>query len=76
MARVLTLSAALVVSIASVVAAQAPGDPISARDFGASGSEHQSTAATTEGSRDITVTDVGDFQVGQGVMVSRRAVGA
>lgn len=74
MERVPALAAALVVSIASVVAAQAPGDPISARAFGASGSEHQSTAATTEGSRDITVTDVGDFQVGQGVMVSRCSI--
>ena len=40
-------------------------------DLGASGSEVQTTATTTEGSNQIVVADPGDFKVGQGVMVSR-----
>ena len=44
---------------------------LNARDFGASGSKFETTAATTDGSKQITVTNVGDFQTGQGVMVSR-----
>lgn len=44
---------------------------LNVRDCGASGSSYETTAATTAGSRQITVAKVGDFQVGQGVMVSR-----
>ena len=40
-------------------------------DFGASGSAFETTAATTAGSKQITVKNVGDFKAGQGVMVSR-----
>jgi hypothetical protein len=45
-------------------------DLINARDCGASGSKFETTAATTDGSKQITVKNVGDFKVGQGVMVS------
>ena len=51
-------------------AADAPLGWLNARDFGASGSEYSTTAATTKGAKAITVQDVGDFQVGQGVMLS------
>ena len=44
---------------------------LDAREFGASGSTFQTTAAATDGSDRITVADVGDFRVGQGVMVSK-----
>jgi len=51
---------------------QASGaDLLNARDFGASGSKFETTAATTDGSKQITVKNVGDFKVGQGVMVSK-----
>jgi hypothetical protein len=46
-------------------------DSINAHDFGASGSKFETTAATTDGSKQITVKNVGDFQIGQGVMVSK-----
>lgn len=45
--------------------------PVNVRDHGASGSKFFTTAVTVAGSHEITVQDVGDFQVGQGVMVSR-----
>ena len=44
---------------------------LNARDCGASGSIFQTTSVTKSGSRQITVTNVGDFKVGQGVMVSK-----
>jgi hypothetical protein len=44
---------------------------LNVRDCGASGSTFQTTASTNSGSRQITVADVGDFKVGQGVMVSK-----
>ncbi|MFA7006526.1 MAG: hypothetical protein WC429_20960, partial [Verrucomicrobiia bacterium] len=47
------------------------GDWLNARDCGASGSKFETTAATTDGSKQITVKNVGDFKVGQGVMVSK-----
>ncbi|MCX6898062.1 MAG: hypothetical protein NT105_05105 [Verrucomicrobia bacterium] len=51
---------------------QADGaDLLNARDCGASGSKFETVAATTDGSKQITVKDVGDFKVGQGVMVSK-----
>ncbi|MFA5190726.1 MAG: right-handed parallel beta-helix repeat-containing protein [Verrucomicrobiia bacterium] len=44
---------------------------LNARDCGASGSAFETKAATTAGSKQVTVKNVGDFKVGQGVMVSR-----
>lgn len=44
---------------------------LNVRDFGASGSEFETTATTTAGSRQITVADVGDLQPGQAITVSR-----
>ena len=49
---------------------ESPAGWLNARDFGASGSEYSTTAATTTGANVITVTDIGDFEVGQGVMLS------
>lgn len=43
---------------------------LNARDGGASGSGFETTAAATAGSREITAAAVGDFCVGQGVMLS------
>ncbi|MBI3948108.1 MAG: hypothetical protein HY321_19480 [Armatimonadetes bacterium] len=47
------------------------GSWVNVQECGASGSEFQTTAATTAGSREVVVENVGDFRVGQGVMVSR-----
>ena len=47
------------------------GGWLNVRDVGASGSEFETTATTAAGSNQITVADVGDFQVGQQVTVSR-----
>lgn len=44
---------------------------LNVKDLGASGSKFETTAATTAGSKQITVANVGDFKVGQGVMVSK-----
>lgn len=44
---------------------------LNASDCGASGSQATTTAATVAGSHQITVAAVGDFRVGQGVMVSK-----
>lgn len=49
----------------------AQGDWLNVRDFAASGSSFSTGATTAAGSKQITVKDVGDFAVGQGVMVSR-----
>jgi hypothetical protein len=46
-------------------------DWLDARECGASGSRFETTAATADGSKQITVANVGDFKVGQGVMVSK-----
>lgn len=43
---------------------------LNARDGGASGSEFSTTAAATAGAQQVTVAAVGDFRVGQGVMLS------
>ncbi|MCD6360191.1 MAG: hypothetical protein J7M38_04940 [Armatimonadetes bacterium] len=43
-------------------------------DYGASGSEYETIAKTTAGSNVIEVADVGDFQVGQGVQISKAFV--
>ena len=44
---------------------------LNVRECGASGSAFETAATTTAGSKQITVKNVGDFKVGQGVMVSR-----
>ncbi len=51
--------------------AQPPEGWLNAADFGASGSKFSTGATTVAGANQITVPDVGDFKVGQGVMVSR-----
>ncbi|MFA5190512.1 MAG: hypothetical protein WC740_07300 [Verrucomicrobiia bacterium] len=62
-------------AIRCLAATNAPPSHVShwlnAADFGASGSIFETTAATTDGSKQITVAKVGDFKVGQGVMVSK-----
>jgi len=66
---------ALLLAFASTTYAQPDADRwINVRDVGASGSDSETIATTTEGSAEIVVADVGDFQVGQGVMVSRSFV--
>lgn len=47
------------------------GGRLSVTDCGASGSNFETTANVTAGSKDITVADVGDFKVGQGIVLSR-----
>lgn len=66
-------TAAIVLGLAWCAAAsgQSQDHWVNVRDFGASGSTFETTAATTAGSNQVTVADVGDFAVGQGVMVSR-----
>jgi len=44
---------------------------LNARECGASGSTFQTTGVARSGSRQINVADIGDFKVGQGVMVSK-----
>ncbi len=51
--------------------AQSAGTWLNAGELGASGSKFATPATTTAGARQVTVKDVGDFKVGQGVMVSR-----
>lgn len=60
-----------VLSLSVGLAPSVGAEWLNARDCGASGSKFETTAATTDGSKQITVADVGDFQVGQGVMVSK-----
>ena len=56
---------------ATPAAAGEPAGWLNVRDCGASGSEFETVATTEAGSNRIVVEDVGDFEVGQGVMVSR-----
>lgn len=44
---------------------------INVKDMGASGSAYETTAVTQAGGKAITVEEVGDFTVGQGVIVSK-----
>lgn len=44
---------------------------LSVADCGASGSNFETTATVTAGSKEITVADPGDFQVGQGILLTR-----
>lgn len=46
-------------------------DWLNVADFGASGSSFETLATTTAGSRRMTVSDPGDFRVGQEVMITR-----
>jgi len=54
-----------------VVARGDTGGWLNVRDCGASGSSFDTVASATAGSPQIAVRDVGDFKVGQGVMVSK-----
>ncbi len=56
------------------VAEADPGRWLNVQDYGASGSEYETIASTTEGSNEIVVEDVGDFKVGQGVQISKAYV--
>jgi len=67
----LLLIALPVLCLSGIAAADAPLGWLNAKDCGASGSDFSTTAFTQAGSNKIVVKDVGDFQVGQGVMVSR-----
>ncbi|MCE5238941.1 hypothetical protein LLH23_10665 [bacterium] len=58
-------------SLCALALAQPPAGWLNAADFNASGSEFTTGATTTAGSSQVTVKDIGDFKVGQGVMVSR-----
>ena len=46
-------------------------DWLNVKDCGASGSRFETRASATAGSKQVTVADVGDFAVGQGVIVSK-----
>jgi len=50
---------------------QRSATPLNVRDFGASGSQFETTAGTTAGSNVVTLEDLGDFQPGQEVAVSK-----
>jgi hypothetical protein len=64
-------AAALLLLWTATSAGAQPGAWLNVRDAGASGSQFETTATTAEGSNRVTVADVGDFRVGQGVIVSR-----
>ncbi len=72
-----TLAAGVWLGLLAAAACDADDRPvdssqwINVRDCGASGSSYETTAATTAGSKQIKAAKVGDFQVGQGVTVSR-----
>jgi len=74
---VLALLASATADAASTAAvkalAQRPTRPsggwVNVRDYGASGSGFETTGKIQAGSKQIAVTDVGDFKVGQGVVV-------
>ena len=65
------LLAAAAVPILAQTPPPEPGSWLNARDFGASGSDYETTATTTADSKQITVADPGDFREGEGVMISR-----
>ena len=74
---VLVLLASATADAASAAAvkalAQRPTPPsggwVNVRDYGASGSDFETTGKIQAGPKQIAVTDVGDFKVGQGVVV-------
>jgi len=59
----------LAVGIPTSTAADPSDGCLNVKDLGASGSEFETTASTTSGSKEIVVKDVGDFTVGQEVMI-------
>ena len=65
------LTAALLSIGATVLRADTPAGWLNVKELGASGSEFQTTAKTTAGSKQIVVAQAGDFKVGQGVMLSK-----
>ena len=69
-----TLTALALTSILCAACADGPSGSINVQEQGASGSQFETTATTTAGSNQITVKDVGDLKVGQGVMVSRCSI--
>ncbi len=73
---VIVLGTATSVGLAVPEALAQPPDTVppgwlDARQFGASGSEFETVATVQAGSKQIVVAHVGDFQVGQQIMVSR-----
>ncbi len=71
-------TAVIVMLMAFAVVARAAGEGgamrpgwLNAADFGASGSQFETTATVQAGSTQIAVQDPGDFAVGQEIMVSR-----
>jgi len=54
-----------------IVGFERSAERLNVRDFGASGSEFETTADTTAGLKVVTLQDVGDFQVDHQVAVSR-----
>ena len=69
--RPLSILGILLLAIGPGMVQAAGPDWLNVRDFGTSGSEFETTATTTAGSKQITVANVGDFKVGQGAMVSK-----
>jgi hypothetical protein len=67
----LALLAIPCLSLCAAAQEAAPAAWLNVMDHGASGSQFETTATTTEASKQITVANVGDFQVGQGVIVSK-----
>jgi len=68
--RICVLSSCLLMACVATAAEDRSGW-INVKDHGASGSVYETTASTTAGSKETVVKDVGDFQVGQGVTVSK-----
>ncbi len=69
-----TLLSVVLLSLTAPAYAQEPAGAASnwldARACGASGSEFSTTASATAGAKEVRVAEVGDFQAGQGVMLS------
>jgi hypothetical protein len=70
-ARRAAVASILTLTCCSAAAAEQPGAWLNVRNGGASGSKFETTATATAGSNQIVMKEVGDFQVGQGVTVSR-----
>ena len=58
-------------AVAALLATTSARGFLNVRDFGASGSAFETSASTRAGSNRVLVEDVGDFRVGQQVMVSK-----
>ena len=61
----------LATTFAAATTAARGSEWLNVRELGASGSRYETTAAATAGSKQIAVAKVGDFRVGQGVIVSK-----